>query len=165
MRAMGLNRLAETAAALLKRNTGLVVNFGDSNDGDVTGTMVKEEAVSSGAADENIEIKIENVDGGIIGNSNSTNGSSAIVKSGALNKCDNIENDNTTTNTFVNPVPEPFHITKAKARAAKLKADKLTKADKKKINASDSVKLEPVANDDSIIPQGGSDDNYFLFKC
>ena len=147
---MGLNRLAETAAALLKRNTGLVVAFGDSSGGDVTTAKVKEEAVSSGAADENIGIKTENPDDGIIGNSNSTNGFSAIVKSGTLDECDNIENDNNTTNTFVNPVPQPLHITKAKARAAKLKADKLAKPDKKKINSSDSVKLEPVANDDCI---------------
>eukprot|EP01032_Pedospumella_encystans_P010792 gene10792-12587_t len=162
MRAMGLNRIAETAAALLKRNTGIVVTFGDSSGGDVTGTMVKEEAVSSGAADENIEIKTENVDGGILGNSNSANCVSDIVKSETLNECDNIENDNTTANTFVNPVPEPLHITKAKARAAKLKADKLAKAEKKKTNASVSVKLEPVANEDSLISEPvGNDDEYF----
>ena len=141
MRAMGLNRLAETAAALLKRNTGLVVSFGDASGGDGTSTIVKEEVSSSGAADENIEIKIENVDGGIIGNSNSANCVSAILKSEKLQDCENIENENTTSNTFVNPVPEPLHITKAKARAAKLKADKLAKAEKKKAAASGSVKL------------------------
>lgn len=156
MRAMGLNRLAETAAALLKRNTGIVVAFGDSIGGDETGSMVKEEdAICSGdAITENKEVKSE-------ADSNTTNFTSTIVKSEALNECDNIENENTTTNTFVNPVPEPLHITKAKARAAKLKADKLAKAEKKKAAASVSVKIEPVANEDCVIPQGQNDDNYF----
>jgi len=141
MRAMGLNRLAETAAALLKRNTGIVATFGDVSIEDVL-TLVEGEA-STGDADEKKEYK--SIEGYYVkSNNNTASGASATVKSEILTESDNAENDdNTTSNVFLNPVPEPLHISKAKARAAKAKADKLAKANKKKGTV---VKLEPVEN-------------------
>lgn len=164
MRAMGLHRLAETAAALLKRNTGIVVNFGDSSDGEVT---------SGVDANESKEIKTEEQGESHDSENNSASNECVIIKSEQkeIGSDDVDENDVTTANTFVNPVPEPLHITKAKARAAKLKADKAAKsekANKKKTDLLESViksepfEREPVERSLLIVATGGNDDNNYF---
>jgi len=109
MKAMGLHRLAETAAALLKRNTGLVAVFGDgcgSGDGGVEkedGVKVEGGVKIEGGVCGDIEMEI--VDEGVGGNSSGVSSSSSsgcVIKSEPDTDTTTINTDLTTSNPAAN---------------------------------------------------------------
>lgn len=110
MKAMGLHRLAETAAALLKRNTGLVAQFGDGSGagGGCSASGIKSEG---GDVKKEGEVKVE---GGVSADIKMEVVDGSVSSSGAASSSSNdikteptTDATATTTTTTTTPSPSP----------------------------------------------------------